>query len=134
MSRDSILVVAVLCVLALGTLYAVFGSYVPSQWRAWITNALLAAAGAYGIGMLLLGLPGALFVEAVTGPELPPDSAWPLSIVVTQVGALLIVPASLLLRFMMPATVGWGHVGATAVLTFLATFVAAILIARIYVP
>jgi hypothetical protein len=62
-------------------------------------------------------------VQAVGGPNLPPDSTWPLSILNTQVGALLMVPSSLLLRFLVPGTVGWGHVGATALLTLAATFV-----------
>ena len=87
----------------------------------------MAAGGVFSIGMVLLGLPGAMFVEAVGGRDLPPDSAWPLSILVTQVGALLVVPSSLLLRFLMPGTVGWGHVGATALLALAATFVFAML-------
>jgi hypothetical protein len=132
MSRDGILLAAVLGVLALGMLYAVMGSRVSDQWRAWITRAFVAAGGAFGVGMLLLGLPGAVLVEAVTGPgsgrELAPDSAWPLSVLVTQVGALLIVPASMVLRLVMPTTAGWGHAVATALLTIAATFVFTLLV------
>ena len=127
MTRDSVLVIVALCAVGLGLLYAVLGSQVSEQWRAWIARASMAAGGVFGIGMLLLGLPGAMFVEAVGGPDLPPDSAWPLSILVTQVGALLVVPSSLLLRFLMPGIVGWGHVGATALLALAATFVFAML-------
>jgi len=52
----------------------------------------------------------------------------------TQGGALMIVPASLVLRFMMPCAVGWGHVGATALVTIVATFVFTMLILSRYVP
>jgi hypothetical protein len=61
--------------------------------------------------MLTLGLPGTMFVEVLipAGRKLPPDSAWPLALLITQVGALIIVPVSLALRFAMPHAVGWHH-------------------------
>jgi hypothetical protein len=63
-----------------------------------------------------------LEVLTPTGRKLPLDSAWPLAILVTQVGALLIVPVSLALRFAMPRVVGWHRAWVTALLSIAATF------------
>src|SRR5262245_11338896 len=104
-------------------LYAFKGPLVSRHWMAWTIKASLAAAAAFSVGMLLVGLPGAMFLELVipAGRKLPPDSAWPLAIMITQVGTLLIVPASLALRFIRPNTAGASHALATAVLTMCAT-------------
>jgi hypothetical protein len=125
---DSILVVIALGVLGLGVIYAFRGGFSSGRWGSWIAKAGAAAGAAFTTGMLLLGLPGAFFLEAVMGPgeRLPPDSAWPLSIFVTQFAALAILPASLLLRVAMPRAAGWRHAGATALLTIAATLVFAV--------
>ena len=79
-------------------------------------RSLFAAGIVFAIGMLTLGLPGAMFVEVLipAGRKLPPDSAWPLAILITLVGALIIVPVSLALRFVMPHAVGWHHDGSVS--------------------
>src|ERR1700675_3066612 len=119
MSTESIGLVVVVSILALGTLYAVKGSLVSEQWWAWIWGACFAAGAVFAIGMLTLGLPGAMFVEVLTpaGRKLPSDSAWPLALLVTQVGALIIVPVSLALRFAMPRAVGWHHAWVTTLVS-----------------
>ena len=124
MSTESIGLVVVLSILALGALYAVKGSLVSAQWWAWIRGACFAAGIVFAIGMLTLGLPGAMFVEVLipAGRKLPADSAWPLALLVTQVGALIIVPVSLALRFVMPHAVGWHHAWVTALVSIAATF------------
>lgn len=93
------------------------------QWMSWLAKACLAAGAVFGLGMLTLGLPGAVFVELVTGlgRSVPPDGAWPLAIEVTAVGSLLIVPASLAVRLARPNLMGWGHAWATAAMAFVAT-------------
>ena len=125
------LVAVAMGVLALGILYGFAGSHISERWGAWTVKALLAAGAAFGIGMLTLGLPGALFLETVVGPSpaIPPDAAWPLAIMITQIGAALILPASLLLRLVMPTAVGWAHAGATALLTVVAMLIVTILLA-----
>lgn len=124
MTWQGFLVLALLSALGVGILYAVAGSRVPVHWWGWIVKAFLSAGAAFVVGMALLGLPGAVFLEAIYGPQpnLPPDAAWPLAIFITQAWALMIAPASLVLRFATPTVVGWGHVGATALLTIAATF------------
>lgn len=54
----------------------------------------------------------------------------PPGVQIRQVGALLILPVSLALRFAMPHLTGWHHVWATALLTIVATFLVAILLAN----
>ena len=132
MSIEALSVLGVLFVLALGTLYAVAGSRLSEQWAAWIRNAVIAAGGAFAIGMLLLGLPGAVFVEFLTasGRKLPPDSEWPLAIQTTAVAAFLIVPASLSLQLLLPTVAGWPHVLATAASTSIATLLFAMIVTR----
>jgi hypothetical protein len=100
------------------------GSLVSAQWWAWIRGACFAAGIVFAIGMLTLGLPGAMFVEVLipAGRKLPADSAWPLAILITQVGALIIVPVSLALRFVMPHAVGWHHAWVTGLVSIAATF------------
>src|SRR5262245_53452258 len=109
MSTESVAVAVVLVILALGALYAFKGPLVSDQWWTWITKAGLAAAVVFAIGMLTLGLPG-MFVLDVLDLKLRPDTAWPLGVQITQVGALLILPVSLALRFAMPHVTGWHHV------------------------
>jgi hypothetical protein len=102
-------------------------------WAKWIGQAAVAAFVALSVGMLLLGMPGAIFLEAVTGTgsrKLPPDSVWPLAMVITFVGSLMIVPASLLVRITWRQLTGWSHAGATTLLTLVATFVFTVLITR----
>ena len=99
------------------------------QWLPWIGKAALAAGAVYVIGILTLGLPGMIFVSILDPKKLPGDGAWPLAIMVTQGGSLLIVPASLLLRLIKPEFVGWTHVLATAVLTVVATLILTIVLA-----
>ena len=48
---------------------------------------------------------------------------------ITQIGAAIILPASLLLRLVMPKAVGWAHAGATALLTIVATLIVTIILA-----
>ena len=55
----------VLSILALGMLYAAKGSLVSDQWWVWIRGACFAAGAAFAIGMLTLGLPGAMFVQVL---------------------------------------------------------------------
>jgi hypothetical protein len=99
------------------------------QWVPWIIKAVVAAGVVYGIGILTVGLPGAVFLS-ILNPKVHPDAAWPLAIMITQAGSLLIIPASLLLRLIKPEFVGRTHVLATAVLTFFATLIAAMILAR----
>ena len=99
------------------------------QWLPWIVKAVLAAGVVYVIGILTVGLPGAVFL-GILDPKVHPDAAWPLAIRITQVGSLLIVPASLLLRVIKPEFAGFSHVLATAVLTFVATLIATMILAR----
>jgi hypothetical protein len=125
-----IVVVLALALVVPAMLYALKGAELAGRpWLPWIATAGVAAGGVFVIGMLLLGLPGAVFVQAVTalGLKLPPDSAWPLAIWITQVGAWLIVPASLVLRLAKADAVGWRHVRAAAVLTVAATFLLTLL-------
>lgn len=128
MSMESAAVAVVLMILALGALYAFKGAQISDQWRTWITKASLAVAVVFGIGMLTLGLPGIFFLELLD-LKLPPDTIWPLGVQITLVGALLILPVSLALRFAMPHATGWHHVWPTALLTIIATFLVAILLA-----
>jgi hypothetical protein len=98
------------------------------QWVPWIIKAVVAAGIVYGIGILTVGLPGAVFLS-ILNPKVHPDAAWPLAIMITQAGSLLIIPASLLLRVIKPEFVGRAHVLATAVLTFFATLIATMILA-----
>jgi hypothetical protein len=95
---------------------------------------VLAATAALSAGILLLGLPGAVFLEIVDdlglARKLAPDAVWPLAIVVTVVGAVLIAPLSLAVRHRWPSANGWGHVWRTALLTVAATFLFTLLVAR----
>src|SRR5215470_3107869 len=78
MSTEIIRLLVILAILALGTLYAFKGSSISEQWRSWIRRASLASGLVFGIGILTLGLPGAMFLEVISGSSrLPPDGAWP---------------------------------------------------------
>jgi hypothetical protein len=99
------------------------------QWVPWIIKAGVAAGIVYGIGILTVGLPGAVFLS-ILNPKVHPDAVWPLAIMITQAGSLLIIPASLLLRLIKPEFAGFSHVLATAVLTFFATLIATMILAR----
>jgi hypothetical protein len=99
----------------------------------WVLQAVLVAALVFGGGILLLGLPGAVFLEVANSlgllGKLPPDAAWPLAILITFVGAVMIVPVSLVLRYRRPDIAGWAHVWRTALLTLAGTFIFTILVA-----
>jgi len=124
MSTEIIGLLVVRAILALGTLYAFKGSAITEQWWSWIRMACLAAGLVFGIGMLTLGLPGAMFLEIVGGSSrFPDDSAWPLAIGITQLAALMIIPSSLALRVLVPHAHSWQHAGLTALLTVVATFI-----------
>ncbi len=64
----------------------------------------IAAVLLVGVNMMLLGLPGALFVEPVAGlfasfgRRLPPDSSWPVAIYVS-----MLMPIGFLLAIMRAA-------------------------------
>jgi hypothetical protein len=92
-------------------------------WLAWVVKACIAAGAVFVLGMITLGLPGALFVELVMGlgRRVPPDGAWPMAIEITIAGSLLIVPASLIVRLLGPNLVGWWHASGTAAVAFVAT-------------
>src|SRR5215467_3685516 len=123
MSTEVIGLLVIVAILALGILYAFKGSSISEHWWSWIRSASLAGGLVFGIGTLTLGLPGAMFLEAVAGSSrLPADSAWPLAIAITQVGALIIVPSSLALRVLVPHASGWQHAGLTALMSIVATF------------
>jgi hypothetical protein len=130
LTLQNVVVLLALCLVGLAMFYTLKGAQLSGQpWLPWIAKASLAAGVVYAVGMRLLGLPGAIFVGAVTGLGLKPpaDTAWPLAIWITQVGALMVAPASIVLRLAMPDVVGWRHARATAVLTIVATFLLALL-------
>jgi hypothetical protein len=123
MSTRIIGLLVIVAILALGALYAFKGSSISEEWWSWIRRASLASGLVFGIGILTLGLPGAMFLEVVGGSNrLPADSAWPLAIAITQVGALIIVPSSLAARVLVPHASGWQHAGLSALLSIVATF------------
>jgi hypothetical protein len=125
------LVATVLCLLGLGLFYALKAPATSDQfWLPWILKAGVAAGVVFVIGISLLALPGGVFVEILIGlgRKIPPDGAWPLAIIFTQVGSLLILPASLALRLIRPHVTGWQHLLATALLTFAATLLFAIVV------
>src|SRR5262245_19828876 len=119
----------------LGALYAFAGSFPgASQWLNWTMKALLATGAALYIGKLTVGLPGAFVAAALLNEDaLPSDAWWPLAIIVTRVGAVAILPASLALRLVMPNIVGWAHAGATALISLLAMCITTFLAAAGYV-
>ncbi len=102
------------------------------QWRQWVVQANLAAVVVLGLGILLLGLPGAVFLEVAHGlgllGKLPPDAAWPLALLITFACAVMIVPVSLALRYRRADITGWGHMWRTAFLTFAGTLILTVLI------
>ena len=135
MSIEIIALLVILAILALGALYAFKGSSISEQWWSWIRSASLARGLVFGIGILTLGLPGAMFLEVVSGSSrLPADSAWPLAIAITQVGALIIVPSSLALRVIVPYARGWQHAGLTALLSVVATFLFTMIVTPAHQP
>jgi hypothetical protein len=99
-----------------------------------LVYAVLSAAGVFGVGLLLLAMPGLLVLEIARGlgfaRNLAPDSVWPLGILINFVGAVLVVPMSMAMRMKRPDIVGWRHAGFTALLTFAATLIFAIIVSR----
>lgn len=97
-----------------------------------VQRAFLAAALVFGAGHLLLGLPGGVFLEAANRlgllGRLQSDAVWPLAILITWVGAALIVPISLALHHWRPSITGWAHIWRTALLTLAGTFVFTVVI------
>jgi hypothetical protein len=104
------------------------------RWTEWIVKAVLAAGAAAGVGMGLLGLPGAIVLEFVSAlglaRKLAPDSAWPLAILITIAGSFAVVPSSLALRWKRPDIAGWAHVWRAGLLTLAATLVIAVALLR----
>ncbi len=104
------------------------------QFAEWTLKALLAAGAVFGVSMILLGLPAAVFLDIVVGlglaPKVRPGAGWPLAILITLAGSVAIVASSLLLRCMRPDIVGWKHAGWTALLVLTATFVFTIAVMR----
>jgi hypothetical protein len=102
-------------------------------WVEWTVKAVIAAVVVGGVGLLLLGLPGAAVLEIIDSlglaGKIASDAAWPLAIFITIAGASLIVPASLALRYWWPGITGWAHVWRTALLAGAGTFVFAALAA-----
>jgi hypothetical protein len=100
----------------------------------WLLKALISAGVVLGVGMLLLGLPGAAVLEIVEGlglaRKLHPDSVWPLAIYITFAGSALNVPANLALRYKQPHITGWAHVWRTALLALAGTFLFAWILLR----
>ena len=129
MTFEMIGLLVVVGILAIGALYTFKGSEVSDRWRAWITKACLAAAIALGVGTLTLGLPGRHSCS-LSASSFHPTAPWPLAIMITQAGALSIMPVSLALRFAAPHLAGWQHVWATAFVTFVATLLVAIVMAN----
>lgn len=105
----------------------------PRPWTEWTVKAVVAAIVVGGVGLLLLGLPGAAILEIIQAVgfarNLASDAAWPLAIFTTVAGASLIIPASLALRYWWPHIAGWAHVWRTALLACSGTFVFAALAA-----
>jgi hypothetical protein len=99
-----------------------------------VTPAVLAAIVVFGISLLLLGLPGAVILEAALalgfGTTLKGDDAWPLAIFISFVGSALIVPMSLALRHKFPHIVGWAHVRYTGLLAVAGAFIFALIALR----
>jgi len=106
----------------------------PPLWTEWTVKAVVAAVVVGGVGLLLLGLPGAAVLEIIDalglGGNIASDTAWPLAILVTVAGASLIVPASLALRYWSPGIAGWAHVWRVALLACAGTLVFAVLAAN----
>ena len=84
-------------------------------------------------GLLLLGLPGAAVLEALTyiGMTRPitGDAAWPAAILVTIAGGVCVALTSLALRRSSPGLTGWRHALATAGLALVVTCLGTILAA-----
>jgi hypothetical protein len=92
------------------------------QWLNWFLKAVVAAVLVLGLGIfLLLGLPGALFMELAEALRLTPritgDVVWPIAIFVTGVLGISVLPASLALRWINQSWTGWHHAIGTAALS-----------------
>jgi hypothetical protein len=94
---------------------------------------MLAALAVLCIGLLTLGLPGAVFLETASNLGLlhaPLDAgSWPLALEITLDGAVMVTPASLALRYLRPNIAGWRHALATGGVTAIGTFVVTLLVA-----
>lgn len=105
-----------------------------SSWPPGTGAAIVAAIAVFAFGILLMGLPGAIVLEAAVSTGLArkpkPDSGWPLALLLTLILAVLVVPASLALRHKRPDIVGWAHAGWTALLTIAGTFLFSLVILR----
>ena len=118
---------AIAIVLVLGGLF-----FARNQWLVWLFRAALGAIAVLFVGLLTLALPGAIILEALVAlglvREFPPGGGeWALAIQITYVGAAMVLPLSLALRYMRPDIVGWGHALATALLTLAGTVLFAFL-------
>jgi hypothetical protein len=77
------------------------------QWLNWLLKAVVAAVLVFGLGIfLLLGLPGAFFMELAEALRLTPhisgDVVWSIATFVTGVLGISVLPASLM-RWTAPA-------------------------------
>ena len=95
------------------------------QQRSNIVKACVAGIVTLVVGLLLLGIPGAIVLEALatigTIRTVTGDAAWPAAIVVTMAGAVMVTLASLAMRTAMPGLSGWRHMLAAAALALIAT-------------
>lgn len=102
------------------------------QWLVWLLQAMLAAVVVLLVGLLTLGLPGAVFLETATNlglVHIPLDAGWPLALEITFDGAALVLPVSLALRYLWPDIVGWRHGLAAGLVTGVGTFFVTLLVA-----
>ena len=93
--------------------------------RRQVVTACIAAGLVALAGLLALGLPGALVLEAATPVaglftrhELAPDQVWPAAIGISVVGPFALVPAYLMLARLTASR--WLRVAGTLALTLLA--------------
>ncbi len=105
------------------------GTRTPLQ-RQVVTACIVASLIALA-GLLALGLPGALVLEAATplahmvsARELGPDQAWPAAIGISVVGPFALVPAYLALSRLTPSR--WVRTLGTVALTLLADVLASV--------
>src|SRR5262245_24730773 len=113
---------AIALILILGGLF-----FARNQWLAWVLRAMLAALVVLFVGLLTVGLPGAVFLEAANNVGLvhiPLDAGWPLALEITFDGAAMVVPSSLAVRYFRPDIIGWRHGLTAGLLTATGTFIA----------
>lgn len=106
-------------------------------WSGWFIRSFLAAVVVLGVGMFpFLGLLPVVFVGPLAAICKAPlrDAAWPLGIGETFIAALLVIPVSLILRYLTPHIAGWRHVLCTALWVVAAIFVLSAYIVCVDLP